>query len=119
MPWQYSQSSGQLKHDGVLVDTGYSGIGIGKNNPDTENKKNTGPIPRGTWSMGQAYASNKGKFTIPLKPVNHSAHKRTAFLIHGDSIANPGTASHGCIILPLQTRKVLSDSNDKILNVVR
>src|ERR1035438_5538324 len=25
---------------------------------------------------------------------------REGFLIHGDSVQNPGTASHGCIILP-------------------
>ena len=35
MPWEYSQQTGELNHNGVLVyDKGYSGAGYAKNQPD-------------------------------------------------------------------------------------
>ena len=40
MPWEYSQSTGQLRHNGTLIATGYSGAGMnsgtGRNNPAME-----------------------------------------------------------------------------------
>jgi len=48
-----------------------------------------------------------------LSPIGHNAHGRTAFRIHGDSGIRPGTASEGCIILPLAIRQKIADSNDK------
>ncbi len=38
-------------------------------------------------------------------------------MIHGDSTTEPGQASQGCIILPLQIRKKIWDSNDRDLRV--
>jgi hypothetical protein len=43
---------------------------------------------------------------------------RDGFLIHGDSVENPGTASHGCIILPRAVRDQISASGDKQIQVV-
>jgi len=43
---------------------------------------------------------------------------RSAFLIHGDSIAAPGTASHGCIILARPDRERIAESGVKQLVVV-
>ena len=121
MPWEYSQQTGELNHNGVLVyDKGYSGAGYAKNQPDMESVKNAGPIPRGTWHIGQAYNSaDVGPFAIPLSPYGHNAHGRTAFRIHGDSKANPGDASKGCIVVPLAIRKRIIASGDNILYVVR
>jgi hypothetical protein len=48
-----------------------------------------------------------------LSPIGHNAHGRTAFRIHGDSRLRPGTASEGCIVLPLAIRQKIADSNDK------
>ena len=45
--WTYSQTSGELDQDGNKVATGYSGAGIGKNNPVMQNVHNVGPIPQG------------------------------------------------------------------------
>lgn len=42
---------------------------------------------------------------------------RDGFLIHGDSIKNPGTASNGCIITSISDRITIHTSNDKILIV--
>jgi hypothetical protein len=43
---------------------------------------------------------------------------RSGFLIHGDSVAMPGTASHGCIILSRDLREQISASGDNQLEVV-
>ncbi len=53
-----------------------------------------------------------------LTPVGHRAHGRTDFLIHSDSIKNPGNASKGCIVLDFIYRKQIADSGDTVLNVV-
>jgi hypothetical protein len=43
---------------------------------------------------------------------------RAGFLIHGDSVKAPGTASHGCIILPRAIRDRIAVSEDTRLCVV-
>lgn len=103
----YSQSLGYLwGFDGTHKSTGYSGFGPGKNNPRMEGVRNIGPIPRGLYAVGQSYDSARtGPLSIPLSPVKHDSLGRTDFLIHGDSIKNPGTASTGCIILPRDIRE--------------
>jgi hypothetical protein len=122
MPWEYDQSSGQLRHDGNLVGIGYSGAGLiratGRNNPAMENLANQGPIPRGTWQIGQAVNHpTKGPNTMPLIPVGHDAHGRTGFLIHGNNQTN--NASEGCIILGPAIRQQIINSGDTVLNVVQ
>ena len=120
MPWEYFQGSGELRHNGLIVDTGYSGSGYAKNSPDQEHISNMGPIPRGTWMLGQAYHSGtKGPYTMDLSPYGHNAHGRTLFRIHGDSLHNPGTASEGCIVLSRAARIKISKSGDTVLYVVR
>lgn len=118
--WVYDQSTGELKRNGVFVARGYSGAGIGKNNPDLQTKVATGPIPRGRWSIGQPRNSpNVGPFAMPLTPIlNTNAFGRTAFMIHGDSAKKPGTASRGCIILPRNVRELIWNSGDHVLEVV-
>ncbi len=121
MPWQYSQSTGVLTRDGRVVGTGYSGAaGVGRNNPDAERLTDVGPIPRGQYRIGAQYShQSKGPVTMALNPVNHSAHGRTHFLIHGDSIRNPGNASQGCIILRRDIRERIANSGDAVLEIVR
>ncbi len=116
----YSQSTGHWWDDrGELLSTGYSGFDHGKNEPKQQAIRNLGPIPRGLWVIGQPYDSNSvGKFALPLTPSGHNAFGRTSFLIHGDSIKAPGTASHGCIILALGIRELIHTQNDRILKVI-
>jgi hypothetical protein len=38
--------------------------------------------------------------------------------MHGDSKAHPGSASHGCVILPRATREEVWQSGDRELEVV-
>jgi hypothetical protein len=70
--------------------------------------------------MGAPYFSTaRGPFCIPLEPCDGTeTHGRSAFLIHGDSIKAPGTASEGCIILSNVVRRGLWASGERIIEVV-
>lgn len=121
MSWEYNQTTGELRHNGQLVATGYSGAGMtaatGRNNPAMEATANAGPIPAGQWRIGQAFNSaNTGPNAIPLTPVGHTAHGRTAFQIHGNNATN--NASTGCIIMGPTIRQQIINSGDTVLNVV-
>ena len=119
MPWQYSQTTGQVTWNEQVIGMGYSGRGNGRNNPQLEHLRNTGPIPRGQYSIGPARTHpGKGPVTMSLTPIGHSARGRTAFLVHGDSRNRPGDASEGCIILPPDIRRRISASGDTNLEVV-
>ena len=120
MPWEYSQKTGVLSHNGQNAGRGYSGkMGIWRNNPAMETVKNKGPIPRGQYRIGAAIKhAAKGPITMSLSPIGHVAHGRTAFLIHGDSTKNPGDASEGCIVLGPHIRQRVAASGDAVLNVV-
>lgn len=126
MPWEYSQTTGRLvriRDDGTreVVATGYSGRDRGLNNPDMENVADSGPIPRGEYSIGNPRRSaNTGPHVMDLTPVGHNAHGRQNFQIHGDNTTpEPHDASRGCIILPRNIRNAISDSDDSVLTVVR
>jgi hypothetical protein len=98
---------------------GYSGYDEGKNNPDMQNVKSVGPIPRGIYTIGRSYDSkNTGPLTIMLSPhPDNDMFGRGDFRIHGDSIKKPGTASHGCIIAPRNVRENIINGTDKKLIV--
>jgi hypothetical protein len=126
MSWTYAQRTGELRRNGVVVAKGYSGHEWGRNNPAAEAAPGMGPIPCGKWRMVEMYDSpNVGPRTIKLDAVDahpgddrHDRTGRGAFRIHGDSIARPGTASHGCIILPRAVRLAMWASNDRLLEVL-
>lgn len=40
MTWTYAQKSGDLKHNGKLIKTGYAGFGEGKFNPSMQCVRN-------------------------------------------------------------------------------
>lgn len=119
MTWAYSQVSGALTRNGQLVAVGYSGHDVGKNNPGMQRVPNTGPIPQGRYFIGAPHDSPKvGPFALPLEPApGTSTFGRSAFMIHGDSIVHPGTASEGCIILLRDARNRIVESGDSELLV--
>lgn len=120
MPWRYSQRTGELTRNGQEAGVGYSGRGNGRNNPLMENAQNIGPIPRGRYRIGTAYIHRtKGPVTMSLTPLGHTAHGRTHFLIHGDSVAHPGNASEGCIVLSRPVREAIANSGDREIEVVQ
>mgnify|MGYP001594520017 FL=1 len=118
--WVYEQSSGSFFSDGKLIGSGYSGTGEGKNNPKGQKLKAVGPIPCGYYTIGTPYdTKTHGPLVIPLLPdAANEMFGRSAFLIHGDSIKAPGTASHGYIIQGRKVRESVITSNDKRLKVV-
>lgn len=120
MSWTYHQKTGALLHDGQPIDHGYSGHGEGKNNPAMEAVRAVGPIPVGKWRATalREKGASTGPYTIVLMPVGHDAHGRTEFRVHGDSISDPGNASHGCIIMRRATRELFWRSGDHDLEVL-
>jgi hypothetical protein len=116
--WLYEQSSGRLSRGGVVFAVGYSGAGDGKNNPELQNVKDIGPIPQGLYTISEPQDSPT-PFALPLTPdpVNEM-FGRDDFLMHGDSIENPGAASEGCIIMPRTARQTVWASNDRLLQVI-
>lgn len=118
MTWTYSQSSGELLHDGEFVGTGYSGTGDGRNNPEMEAVHNEGPIPKGGYFINAARKSERlGPLTMNLTPYPETVtFGRDLFRIHGNNKEND--ASHGCIILGPLIRDAISKSGDTALTVV-
>jgi len=120
MTWVYKQSTGEIGHNGLFVGIGYSGHGDYKNDPSAENMPDFGPIPRGEYSIGPPFTHPvTGPFTMRLSPEpTNQMHGRAGFLIHGDSIHSPGTASNGCIVLNRDIRVQIAESDDNDLTVI-
>lgn len=118
--WTYSQSTGVLKRDAETISKGYSGFGEGKNNGAMEQVPNVGPIPRGRYEISAPYdTTTHGPYVMALAPQpGTETFGRSGFLIHGDSIENPGQASHGCIILPRVARNLIGKSCERFIDVI-
>ena len=119
--WTYSQKTGELQQDGQHVATGYSGAGEGKNNPEMQSVRNVGPIPQGDWTiMGPPVnTAEHGPYVLRLTPKDDTeTFGRDGFLVHGDSKNTPGSASHGCVIMPRSVREQVWNSGDRELQVV-
>lgn len=121
MTWTYELISGRLYSDsGELVGKGYSGDPEHTNNPNATSLKDQGPIPMGTYRIGPPQDTvTHGPFVLPLEPdPSNLMWGRSGFLIHGDSVAKPGTASQGCIIMARGVREEVWSSGDRTLDVV-
>ncbi len=118
--WRYEQSTGNLSRDGIFFTRGYSGFESGKNNPAMQTVHDVGPIPVGRWILGAIMDSpSHGPRCIRLSPAEGTnTWGRDGFLIHGDSLARPGKASHGCIIIGRVQREQMWGTKDHILEVV-
>lgn len=105
MAWKYEQSTGRLYNGSELVETGYSGSLTNKNNPDRQQVKGLGPLPRGTYRIA-GHSISKGPVTIILEQTSGDSFGRSAFRIHGERVNKPaGFASEGCIIMSQATRR--------------
>jgi hypothetical protein len=119
--WVFQQSTGKiLDPKGLVVGFAYSGKGIHKNNPESQSLPNQGPIPEGYYKIGSPHDSiTHGPFVLPLEPDPQNVmFGRTHFLVHGDSVQSPGTASEGCIVAPRWIREDIAKSAVKLLAVV-
>jgi hypothetical protein len=116
--WSYHVASGRLFNGGFEVEKGYSGHHDAANRPELEHVRAYGPIPRGLWRLGQMIDHPRlGPVSIPLMPVDHQAHGRSGFYIHGDNRHRNRTASSGCIILGRSTRLRLARSEQRLIVV--
>jgi len=120
----YEQATGRmfLVEGGArdLIGTGYSGSDQdgGKNNPHAQCEKDIGPLCRGYYTIGAPF-NGPSPFSLRLTPdPANEMCGRGSFLIHGDSIADPGTASHGCIIMNRTIRERIDANPVKLLRVV-
>lgn len=120
MTWTYSQSTGELSHNGEIVGTGYSGVAEGLNNPDMQSVPNIGPLPQGNWILGPAFTDPKlGPIVMRLSPeFGTETYGRASFFVHGDNGDGLEDSSHGCIVLSRPLRLQISQSNDNDLTVV-
>lgn len=118
----YNQFSGRLTgtvRDAIFDYFGYSGCGDGKNNPAMQDAADVGPLPCGLYTIELIADANGNPIDYEHKkaPVfrlvpdsTNEMFGRSGFLIHGDSIAEPGTASHGCMIENKAVRELILDA---------
>lgn len=123
--WTYRQKTGELVDaTGRVAGVGYSGHGLGRNNPDDQGMHSVGPIPRGDWLIAEdppprPKIGAHGPYVMHLVPKSGTdTLGRGGFLIHGDSISLPGTASLGCIVMARPVRELIWESGDRDLRVV-
>jgi len=121
--WAYNSNNGKLSRDGVFVGTGYSGHGVGLNDPTMAKDQNVGPIPAGVYAIGEFFDDpnhpGKGPLVAHLIPApTNEMFGRSGFMIHGNSVTGGFQSSHGCIILAHDLRQQIADSGDTTLTVV-
>lgn len=125
MSWRYEQATGRLyRPDGTHAATGYAGGNCGKNpeganNPDMQDVKSVGPLPKGVYTKGEVVLqSHLGPFAIPLVPhEDNQMFGRSGFFMHGDTTPS-GNASEGCIIQTRAVRKEFYASEDNEIEVI-
>ena len=93
---------------------------MSKNDPSKQSERGVGPIPVGTYVIGQPFThATAGTLMMRLSPLaGTNTFGRSGFLIHGDSRKMPGSASRGCIVLPHAIRRTIWESMDHTLEVV-
>lgn len=119
--WTFVQATGWLLSPiGGVFAIGYSGSPGYLNKPEFENVAFQGPIPRAVYTVGPPENSpTHGPYALRLTPEDGSElFGRSGFLIHGDSIAHPGSASAGCIVLSRFARERIWMSGDHRIEVV-
>lgn len=108
---EYDSTTGKLSYqlkDRWKEGVGYSGHGVGCNNPGKEMVAGVGPIPRGMYAIGPWEDSPKlGPCVAQLVPLDRSqVYDRSGFYMHGDNREGNRTGSDGCIV---QSRMVRED----------
>lgn len=122
MAWTYQITTRNvIDPSGTVIGQGYTGHGLGLNNPVDEGIHNVGPLPEGKYTIGPFYDDPHGKGPIVAhlipSPLNEM-YGRSGFMIHGDTAAHNQTASEGCIVLAHNLRQAIASSLDRDLLVV-
>ena len=118
--YTFRQSTGELFQDGVLKGKGWAGQPPHKNDPNGQEVKGVGPLPRGKYRIGPAYHHpHLGPVTMNLTPdPSNEMFGRGDFRIHGASEDNPEYSSEGCIIQMRPVREAIAAGADRDLTVV-
>ena len=113
----YSQSSGtticsDINGNITMINTkGYAGNGQGYNNPNMQNVPNVGPLPQGSYTVGEMVSRTPSGLinALPLTPNDGTnTYGRGGFFIHGDNPNRPpGTSSNGCPIINSSNRSLI------------
>jgi hypothetical protein len=77
----------------------------------------------GTYTFGEGYRGDLGnpQFDLTLQFGNMPPGRSGAtgsFLIHADSSKHPGYASHGCIVIDIDSRRKLARCHGGIVEVI-
>lgn len=122
-PYTYDISSHHFYgtgFDGSYIDTTNACCGQSgscRNNPDCKCQKNVGPLPHGTYTLGNMMTYHNMPYCYELFPSgSNDMCGRSGFLIHGGSCS--GNPSEGCIVIPDEnTRyKIKSGATLKVVN---
>lgn len=118
--WTYRIPTGWLSRNNLRIAQGYSGAPGHVDQVGDVCREDEGPVPPGKYYIGWVgNTPDHGPFVLSLTPApTNDMHGRSGFLIHGDSIKNPGCASKGCIIMPLFARNRVWESEDHELQVL-
>jgi hypothetical protein len=108
---RYEIKTGKLFTDDGLVGVGWAGHSEGKNNPDMQNVRETGPLPVGIYTVGDPINSPRlGPLAFPLTPdPSNKMYGRSGFYLHAPSISHPAMSSDGCIIMVRAVREHLEE----------
>jgi len=121
-PYTYSQSGHHFygtSYDGSMIDT-YSACsgqsGSCRNNPSCQCQISIGPLPQGTYSLGNMYTFKGMPYCYDLYPsASNNMCGRSGFLIHGGSCS--GNPSEGCIVIESESTryKIKSGATLKVI----
>jgi hypothetical protein len=120
MTWVFHQDTGTMDSPSGTRFQGWAGQREGKNNPAMQGVPNTGPLPRGGYTIGEPHSSpHTGPYTMDLAPDSgNDMLGRGDFRVHGAAVENPELSSEGCIIMPRPAREAIWESGDHKLQVV-
>ena len=106
---KYEIPTGKLFDENGLIGTGWAGQLAGKNNPAMQNVSKVGPLPMGTYWVGDPITHPRlGALGFPLTPdPANEMFSRADFYIHGANRKTPSISSEGCIIQMLPTREYI------------
>lgn len=114
-PYTYDISSHRFSgtgYDGSWIDTtsACSGqSGSCRNNPSCTCQKNVGPLPTGTYTLGNMMTFKGMPYCYQLYPSSsNNMCGRSGFLIHGGDCS--GNPSEGCIVISNQNTRYLIKS---------
>ena len=118
----YCQSTGELRDDAVILGRGWAGRGDGRNNPAMQFVYETGPLPRGRYTIAApVYHPRLGPLSYRLTPdPANEMQGRDGFFIHGASVdpSTRGQESKGCIVMSRSVREVLAPFVGQQLEVI-